>query len=148
MAKFFIERPIFAIVLSLLITIAGLLAAAQLPVAQYPNISPPIVSVSATYQGANADVVNQSVAQIVEDKINGAEGMVYMSSTSSDAGSYSLSVQFESGKNSDMASVQTQIRVSEATPGLPASVQDIGVSTRKASQDTAMVFTLWSEENL
>lgn len=148
MAKFFIERPIFAIVLSLLITIAGLLAAAQLPVAQYPNISPPIVSVSATYQGANADVVNQSVAQIVEDKINGAEGMVYMSSTSSDAGSYSLSVQFESGKNSDMASVQTQSRVSEATPGLPASVQDIGVSTRKASQDTAMVFTLWSEENL
>ena len=148
MAKFFIERPIFAIVLSLLITIAGLLAAAQLPVAQYPNISPPIVSVSATYQGANADVVNQSVAQIVEDKINGAEGMVYMSSTSSDAGSYSLSVQFESGKNSDMASVQTQSRVSEATPGLPVSVQDIGVSTRKASQDTAMVFTLWSEENL
>ena len=143
MAKFFIERPIFAIVLSLIITIAGLLAAVQLPVAQYPNISPPTVSVSATYQGANADVIDQSVAQIVEDKVNGAEGMVYMSSTSSDAGSYSLNIQFESGKNSDMASVQTQSRVSEATPALPSSVQDLGVSTRKASQDTAMVFTLW-----
>lgn len=147
MAKFFIERPIFAIVLSLIITIAGLLAAVQLPVAQYPNISPPTVSVSATYQGANADVIDQSVAQIVEDKVNGAEGMVYMSSTSSDAGSYSLNIQFESGKNSDMASVQTQSRVSEATPALPSSVQDLGVSTRKASQDTAMVFTLWSENN-
>ena len=131
MAKFFIERPIFAIVLSLLITIAGLLAAFQLPVAQYPNISPPTVAVSATYQGANADVIDQSVAQIVEDKVNGAEGMVYMSSTSSDSGSYALNIQFESGKNSDMASVQTQSRVSEATPALPTTVQDLGVSTRK-----------------
>ncbi len=96
MAKFFINRPIFAIVLAIMITIMGLVSAFNLPIAQYPQISPPTVAVSTSYQGANADVVDQTVAQTIEDQVNGVEGMASMSSTSTDAGSYSLSVQFES----------------------------------------------------
>lgn len=144
MAKFFIERPIFAIVLSIIITILGLVSIFNLPVAQYPKISPPTVSVSTNYQGANADVVNDTIAQVIEQQVNGVEGMVSMSSTSTDSGSYSLSVQFESGKDSDTAAVLTQNRVSEATASLPSSVQSNGVTTRKSSDDMSMVFTLYS----
>ncbi|MBP2651906.1 MAG: transporter, hydrophobe/amphiphile efflux family [Firmicutes bacterium] len=144
MAKFFIERPIFAIVLSIIITIIGVIAAFTLPIAQYPKISPPTVSVSTTYQGANADVVNQTVAQTLEEEINGVEEMVSMSSTSTDAGTYSLSVQFESDKNPDIAAVQTQNRVAEVLSSLPTTVQTTGVTTRQSSQDQAMTFTLYS----
>lgn len=147
MAKFFINRPVFAIVLSLIITILGVVSAVNLPIAQYPQISPPTVSISTAYVGANADVVDQTVAQAIEQQVNGVEGMAYMTSTSTDAGSYSLSIQFESGKNADMASVQAQNRVSEATPSLPSSVQSTGVSTRKATSDMAMVFTLYSDDD-
>lgn len=147
MAQFFINRPIFAIVLSIIITIIGVTAAVNLPVAQYPQISPPTVSVSTSYQGANADVVDQSVAQVVEQQVNGVEGMSSMSSTSTDAGSYSLSVQFESGENPDTAAVQTQNRVSEANASLPSTVQSTGVTTRKASQEMSLMFTLWSPNN-
>ena len=148
MSKFFIDRPVFAIVLSIIITICGLIAAFQLPVAQYPQISPPTVSISTTYTGANADVVEQTVAQAIEEQVNGVEGMVYMSSTSSDSGSYSLQVQFESGKDSDTAAVQTQNRVSEANASLPSTVQSIGVTTRKATQDMSMIFNLYSPDDL
>ena len=144
MAKFFINRPIFAIVLAIMITIMGLVSAFNLPIAQYPQISPPTVSVSTSYQGANADVVDQTVAQTIEDQVNGVEGMSSMSSTSSDAGSYSLSVQFESGKDSDTAAVQTQNRVSEANASLPSTVQTTGVTTRKASTEMSLIFNLWS----
>lgn len=144
MANFFINRPIFAIVLSMMISIMGVTAVYYLPVAQYPEISPPTVSVSTSYQGANAEVVDQTVAQIIEEQVNGVEGMVFMSSTSTDSGSYSLSIQFETGKNSDTAAVQTQNRVSEANASLPSSVQSSGITTRKASQDMAMIFNLWS----
>lgn len=147
MARFFINRPIFAVVLSIIITIIGGVAAFNLPVAQYPQISPPTISVSTSYQGANAEVVDQTIAQVIEQKVNGVEGMTSMSSTSTDSGSYSLSVQFESGKNSDTASVQTQNRVSEANASLPSDVQATGVTTRKSSQDMAMIFTLWSEND-
>ncbi|WP_371371046.1 efflux RND transporter permease subunit [Sporomusa aerivorans] len=145
MANFFINRPVFAIVLSIIITIIGGIAAFSLPVAQYPQISPPTVSVSANYWGANADVVNQTVAQVIEQQVNGAAGMVSMSSTSSDAGTYSLNVQFESGKDADNAAVQTQNRVAEATAGLPGSVQASGVTTRKSSMDMSLVFSLWAD---
>ncbi|SDE81101.1 efflux RND transporter permease subunit [Sporomusa acidovorans] len=144
MANFFINRPVFAIVLSIIITLLGTTAAFTLPVAQYPQISPPTISVSTTYQGANADVVDQTVAQVIEEQVNGVEDMVYMSSTSTDSGSYSLNVQFETEKNSDTASVQTQNRVSQANASLPGTVQTTGVTTRKASQDMSMIFTLWS----
>jgi len=144
MANFFINRPVFAIVLSIVITLLGITAAFTLPVAQYPQISPPTISVSTTYQGANADVVDQTVAQIIEEQVNGVENMVYMSSTSTDSGSYSLNVQFETEKNSDTASVQTQNRVSQANASLPGTVQTYGVTTRKSSQDMSLIFTLWS----
>ncbi|MBP2636586.1 MAG: bepE 2 [Firmicutes bacterium] len=144
MANFFINRPVFAIVISILITLLGITAAFTLPIAQYPQISPPTISVSTTYQGANADVVDQTVAQVIEEQVNGVEGMVYMSSTSTDSGSYSLNVQFETEKNSDTASVQTQNRVSQANASLPGTVQTYGVTTRKSSQDMSLIFTLWS----
>jgi multidrug efflux pump len=148
MAVFFIKRPIFAIVLSLIITIIGFIAAVNLPVAQYPQISPPTVEIKATYQGANADDLDQSVAQTIEEKVNGVDGMVSMSSSSSDDGSYTLSVQFESGKDPDSAAVQTQNRVAEANASLPNAVQSAGVTTRKASQDMAMVFNLYSDNDV
>ncbi|BBB90087.1 MAG TPA: multidrug efflux RND transporter permease subunit [Methylomusa anaerophila] len=147
MAKFFIERPIFAIVLSILITLTGLIAAFNLPVAQYPQIAPPTVRVGANYQGANAEVVEQTVAQTIEEQVNGVEDMVSMDSTSSDAGAYSLSVQFETGKDADIATVQTQNRVSQADASLPDSVRTSGVTTRKATNDFAFIFTLYSEND-
>lgn len=147
MAKFFIDRPVFAIVLSIIITLIGGVAAVNLPVAQYPQISPPTVSVSATYQSANADVIDQTVAQVIEQQVNGVEGMSLMSSSSSDSGSYSLTVQFESGKDSDTAAVQTQNRVSEATASLPSTVQANGITTRKSAQDMSLIFSLYSEKD-
>ena len=97
MSKFFIHRPIFAIVISIIIVIVGLISATQLPVAQYPQISPPTISVSTSYTGANAAVVNDTIAQVIEQQVNGTQGMDYMNSTSSDTGRYSLSVVFETG---------------------------------------------------
>ncbi|MBP2643328.1 MAG: bepE 4 [Firmicutes bacterium] len=147
MAKFFIDRPIFAIVLSLIITIVGGVAAFTLPIAQYPQISPPTISVSTNYIGANAEVINQTVAQVLEQQINGVDGMVSMSSTSTDSGSYSLSVQFETGKDADIAAVQTQNRVSQATAALPTAVQNAGVTTSKSSQDMSLIIGLYSEND-
>jgi len=147
MAKFFIERPVFAIVLSVLITLVGLVSAFNLPIAQYPQIAPPTVSVSANYQGANADVLEQTVAQAIEQQVNGVENMVSMQSTSTDSGMYSLNIQFEPEKNADIATVQTQNRVSQANGSLPDEVKALGVTTKKASKDMAMIFTLWSDNN-
>lgn len=144
MAKFFIDRPVFAIVISLIIVLAGLISGVNLPIAQYPQISPPTINVSATYNGANADVVEQSVAQLIELQVNGAEGMVSMDSTSADNGLYSLNVKFELGKDPDMASVQTQNRVTQANAMLPVEVTNSGVVTMKATPDRAMIFSLWS----
>lgn len=147
MAKFFIERPVFAIVLSILITLVGLISAFNLPVAQYPQIAPATVSVNAAYQGANADVLEQTVAQTIEQQVNGVENMVSMKSTSTDSGWYSLSIQFEPGKDADIATVQTQNRVSQANASLPQEVKESGVTTKKSSQDMAMIFSLWSPKN-
>ena len=144
MAKFFIERPIFAIVVSILITLIGLIAGFTLPIAQYPQISPPTIAVNATYMGANADVVNETVAQVIENEVNGVEGMDYMLSTSSDTGAYSLTVQFNPDVNSDIASVQTQNRVSQANATIPSSVQEMGITTEKTSQDMTLIFSLES----
>lgn len=144
MAEFFIRRPVFAIVLSIVISVSGLIAAFYLPIAQYPQISPPTVSISTTYTGANAEVINQTVAQVLEEQINGVENMVSMESTSSDSGSYSLRVQFEAGKDADIAAVQTQNRVSQAASSLPAAVQTAGITTKKSTQDMTLMFSLWS----
>ena len=144
MAKFFINRPVFAIVLSLFITIGGLIAAFGLPIAQYPEISPPRVSVSAFYLGAGADAVQNSVAQIIEQQVNGVEGMEYMTSTSASDGTYNLDVIFDSGRNVDIAAVQVQNKVAQAAPSLPETVNQAGITTAKKSPDAAMYFALYS----
>ena len=112
MAKFFINRPIFAIVIAILIVILGIISAVNLPIAQYPQISPPSVRVGANYTGANASVVDETVAQAIEEQVNGTQGMDYMSSNSDDTGRYSLTVTFKLGTDGDMDSVKVQNNVS------------------------------------
>ncbi len=146
MAKFFIHRPIFAIVIALIIVIVGILAGLQLPIAQYPQISPPTISVSTTYTGANASVVNETVAQVIEQQVNGTQGMDYMSSNSDDTGRYSLSVTFAVGTDGDMDSVKVQNNVAIANASLPSDVQTVGVTTKKASNDMAYFLSLYSED--
>lgn len=147
MAKFFIHRPIFAIVISLIIVISGLLAAFQLPIAQYPQISPPTISVATNYTGASASVVNETVAQIIEDQVNGTQGMDYMSSNSDDTGRYSLNVTFDVGTDGDMDSVKVQNNVAIANASLPSDVQRQGVTTKKSSNDMALLISLYSEDD-
>lgn len=146
MSKFFIHRPIFAIVVSLIIVIAGAIAATQLPIAQYPQISPPTVQVSTTYTGASAAVVDQTVAQIIEEQVNGTQGMDYMSSSSDDTGSYSLSVTFDVGTDGDMDSVKVQNNVASATSQLPSEVQQVGVTTKKSTNDMAYMMAFYSPD--
>ena len=148
MAKFFIHRPVFAIVIAIIISIIGTIAGMNTPVAQYPNISPPTINVSAFYTGANASVVNQSVAQIIENKVNGTQGMDYMSSNSNDDGSYALNVFFEVGTDGDMDSVKVQNNVASATSSLPESVIATGVTTTKSSQDMSMIFAFYCDNGL
>ena len=143
-SKFFIDRPIFAIVISLIISIAGLLAMMTLPVAKYPNVTPPQVSVSATYTGANAEVISDTVASVIERQMIGVDDMVNMSSSSNDSGRYSLTVQFETGTNDDMDTVNTQNRVSQVQATLPEEVTSTGVTVQKSTSSTAMVFALYS----
>jgi len=146
LSKFFIHRPIFAIVISIIIVIVGVLAAFQLPVAQYPQISPPTVSVSTTYTGANASVINDTVAQVIEEQVNGTQGMDYMSSSSDDSGRYSLSVVFETGTDGDMDSVKVQNNVAIANASLPSDVQTVGVTTKKSSNDMAYMLSINSPD--
>ena len=146
MAKFFIHRPIFAIVIALIITLVGILAAIQLPIAQYPKISPPTISVSTTYTGANAGVVNETIAQVIEQQVNGTDGMDYMSSNSDDTGRYSLQVVFNVGTDGDMDSVKVQNNVAIANASLPADVQRQGVTTRKASNEMALFISMNSPD--
>jgi len=146
LSKFFIHRPIFAIVISIIIVIVGLISATQLPVAQYPQISPPTISVSTSYTGANAAVVNDTIAQVIEQQVNGTQGMDYMNSTSSDTGRYSLSVVFETGSDGDMDSVKVQNNVAIANASLPSAVQAIGVTTKKSSNDMAYMVSLASPD--
>jgi len=145
-SKFFIHRPIFAIVISLIIVIGGLISAFQLPIAQYPQIAPPTVSVSTTYTGANAKVVNETVAQVIEQQVNGVQGMDYMNSNASDSGYYSLSVVFELGTDGDMDAVKVQNAVAVANPTLPDTVKTVGVVTSKSSNTMALMAALVSPE--
>ncbi|MDE6160429.1 MAG: efflux RND transporter permease subunit, partial [Muribaculaceae bacterium] len=118
-SKFFIERPIFSIVLAVVMLLAGVLTVSKLPVAQYPDITPPTVRVSASYPGADAETVARTVAVPIEQQINGVEGMMYMSSDCGSDGSYGLTVTFESGTDIDQAAVKVQNRVAMADPQLP-----------------------------
>lgn len=130
-SHFFIVRPIFATVLSLLIVIVGLISYFALPVAQFPEIVPPTISVSATYPGASATTVADTVASVIEQQVNGVEGMIYMYSQSTDSGNMSLRVTFEIGTDIDKAQVLVQNRVAEALPRLPEEVRRTGVSVNK-----------------
>lgn len=144
-SRFFIHRPRFAIVVSLVIVLAGLLALTGLPVKQYPQITPPGVRVMATYPGASADVVEATVATVIEDVVNGVDGMSYMSSTSSN-GKYELSITFELGTDPDIAAVDVQNRVSLVQAQLPQAVSDQGLSVFKASVSILQIYALYSPD--
>src|SRR3954469_4345726 len=143
-SHFFIERPIFASVLSIVITLAGAVAVFNLPVAQYPPITPPSIIVNCTYPGANAQVVADSVAAPIEQQVNGVEDMIYMSSQSANDGSYSLTVTFKPGVNLNFAQVLVQNRVNLALPLLPDVVKQAGVTTRKRNPDILQVIAVTS----
>lgn len=144
-SKFFIDRPIFATVLALIIVVAGLLSLRELPVAQYPDITPPTVQVSAFYPGASAQTVAETVGTPIEQQVNGVDGMLYMSSNSSSSGAYSLTVTFAVGTDIDMATVMVQNKVNVAQSSLPEPVIVQGITTQKQSTNIVMLLTLSSD---
>ena len=146
-SHFFIDRPIFASVVSIIFLILGGVAFFRLPIAQYPEIAPPTITVSGQYPGANADVVAQTVVTPIEQQINGVENMIYLSSNSTADGRFTISVTFDIGTNLDIAQVQVQNRVAIAQPRLPADVRNIGVTVNKSSPDLMMVVHLYSPDN-
>ncbi|MDT1063300.1 multidrug efflux RND transporter permease subunit [Paracoccus sp. CPCC 101403] len=146
LSQVFIDRPRLAAVISIILTLAGLIALTALPVAQYPDIVPPQVTVSATYPGAGADVVETTVAQPIESRVVGVEDMLYMKSTSGADGSYKLTVTFAVGTDPDIATVNVQNRVALATPGLPAEVSATGVSVRKQSSALLQSIAITSDD--
>ena len=146
-SRFFIERPIFAAVVSIIIVIAGLVTMRTLPLAQYPEIVPPTVQVSTHYPGANSQVLAKTVAQPIEEQVNGVEGMLYMTSTCSNSGEYALTVTFEVGTDLDMAQVLVQNRVSVAEPLLPEEVRRQGVVTKKRAVNILLIITMISPDN-
>src|SRR5262249_20670499 len=146
MSRFFIDRPIFATVLSLVITLTGAISLAYLPVAQYPRITPPGVSISINYPGASAQEVADSVGAPIEQQVNGVDGMLYMSSNSGNDGSYSLTVTFDVGTDINTALVMVQNRVALAMPQLPAAVQNQGITIRKRTPDMLMIVNFISPD--
>src|SRR5882724_6880048 len=147
MAKFFIHRPVFAIVISLIILIAGGIGIFSLPIAQYPQISPPTVEVEINYPGANSETVEQSIATNVEAEVNGAENMIYMSSKSSSDGRYVLTCTFRVGANLDLANVDINNRVNKATAKLPPEAVAYGISVKKKSPDILLAISVYSPDS-
>ena len=145
-SHFFIDRPIFAAVVSIVFVILGGVAFLRLPIAQYPEIAPPVINVNGQFPGASAETVAETVVAPIEQQINGVEGMLYLSSNSTADGKFSISVTFDIGVNLDIAQVQVQNRVSTATPRLPQQVQQIGVTVAKSSPDILMVVNLFSPD--
>ena len=145
-SSFFITRPIFAIVLSLLIVVAGALALFRLPISEYPGVVPPTVVVRAAFPGANPKVIAETVASPLEQQMNGVDGMLYMFSQATSDGALTLTITFALGTDLDNAQVQVQNRVAQTLPRLPQDVQRIGVTTEKASPDFIMVVHLVSPD--
>lgn len=146
LSDFFISRPRFAFVISIIITLAGAIALGALPIAEYPNITPPQVKVTASYSGANAEVVKQSIAIPIEEQVNGVDNMLYMSSSSGNDGSYELTVTFAVGTDPDTAAINVQNRVAIATPRLPADVTRTGIVTKKQSSNMLLVVNVVSPD--
>jgi multidrug efflux pump subunit AcrB len=148
LSRFFIDRPVFANVIAVITILFGIVALYRLPVERYPAITPPTVVVSATYPGANAKVVAATVAAPIEQQVNGVEGMMYMSSTSSADGSYALTITFEIGTNLDDAQVLVQNRTSIAEPSLPEEVRRQGLSIKKQSSNIVLAVSLTSPKKV
>jgi len=146
-SRFFIDRPIFAAVLSIVVFLAGTIAMFTLPISEYPEVVPPSIVVRAVYPGANPRVISQAVATPLEEQINGVENMLYMSSQATTDGVLTLTVTFRIGTDVDLAQVQVQNRVSQALPRLPEEVRSLGVTTVKSSPDLTMVVHLVSPDN-
>ncbi|POP45497.1 hydrophobe/amphiphile efflux-1 family RND transporter [Superficieibacter electus] len=146
MANFFIRRPIFAWVLAIILMMAGVMAILQMPVAQYPTIAPPAVSVSATYPGADAQTVQDTVTQVIEQNMNGIDNLMYMSSTSDSAGGVTITLTFNSGTDPDIAQVQVQNKLQLAMPLLPQEVQQQGISVKKSTSSFLMVAGFVSDD--
>lgn len=145
-SKFFIERPIFATVLAILMIFAGIMTVRTLPVAQYPDITPPTVMVSASYPGADAETVARAIGVPIEEQVNGTEGMLYMSSSSGSDGSYNLTITFENGTNIDDAAIDVQNRIQEAQGSLPTAVTEQGVSVSKQSSNNVLFVALETDK--
>ena len=146
MARFFIDRPIFAWVIALFIMVLGGVAIKQLPIAQYPTVAPPSIVVSVAYPGASAQTLEDSVISVIEREMNGAQGMIYMESTSQANGTGSITISFETGTNPDLAQVDVQNRLARATPRLPAAVTQQGVRVDKA-RSNFLLFTILSSDD-
>ncbi|HCO7565409.1 TPA: efflux RND transporter permease subunit [Escherichia fergusonii] len=146
MANYFIERPVFAWVLAIILMLAGGIAIMNLPVAQYPQIAPPTITVSATYPGADAQTVEDSVTQVIEQNMTGLDGLMYMSSTSDAAGNAQITLTFETGTSADIAQVQVQNKLQLAMPSLPQEVQQQGISVDKSSSNILMVAAFISDD--
>jgi len=145
-SHFFIDRPIFAAVISVVFVIVGAVSFFRLPIAQYPEIAPPVINVTGQYPGASADVVASTVVSPIEDQINGVENMIYMSSNATSDGRFTIAVSFDLGTNLDIAQVQVQNRVAIAQPRVPADVRNIGITVTKASPDIIMVVNVHSPD--
>ena len=146
LSRFFIDRPIFAWVVALVTMLAGALAIGTLPVAQYPNVALPQVSIQAHYPGASAKTVEDSVTQVIEQKLTGLDGMLYISSTSDSSGAATITVTFKGGTDIDIAQVQVQNRLATATALLPQEVQQQGLSVVKATRNFLMIVGLHSPD--
>ena len=142
MPQFFIDRPIFAWVVSILIMVLGSLAITQLPVAQYPSVAPPSISVTANYAGASAETLHETVTSVIEQQLNGIDNLLYMSSSGDASGVSTITLYFRPGTNPDTAQVQVQNKLQLATPSLPQTVQQQGVVVAKATRNFMMFFTL------
>jgi multidrug efflux pump len=146
-SQFFIERPIFAWVIAIGIMMAGILGISSLPIGQYPDIAPPSISISATYPGASAQTLQSSVTQVIEQQLTGIDGLLYFSSSSSSAGSATITVTFAKGTDPDIAQVQVQNKVAQASSRLPSEVQQEGVTVAKSNSDFLLIVGLYDKTN-
>src|SRR5438128_12514821 len=147
MAKFFIDRPIFAIVIAILVMLAGGLSILSMPIEQYPTIAPPSIQITATYPGASAETVENTVVQVIEQQMSGLDHLLYLSSNADDSGQATTTLTFAAGTNPDIAQVQVQNKLHLATPFLPAQVQQAGIRVTTASHEYLLIPSFVATDN-